>query len=145
VKVGVGFGRDTHIWSSDGRCLNINISTGGIELVTVELPAPLHNNVSGFQVCRQFKTTTTRPNVGILALVGAILVVEFGNNIIQKLKLCRVLLRIHLGQSNCYRLVLLTRNSMVLGRPANTEFSTGLGDSLNTCLTAMLIFAIIRC
>jgi len=145
VEGGGSLGRGTHSWRSDGRRLNFNISTGGIELVAVQLPAPLHNNISGFQVCRQLKTTTTRPNIGILALVSAILVVEFGNNIIQKLKLGRVLLRIHLGQSNCYRLVFLTRNSMVLGRPANTELSTGLGDSLNTCLAAMLIFAIIRC
>lgn len=144
MKGGCGLGRDIHSWSSDGRCFNINISTRGIELVAVKLPAPLHNNVSSFQLCRQFKATTTRPNIGILAL-GAILVVEFSNYIIQKLKLCRVLFGIHLGQRNCYRLVLFTGNSMVLGRPANTELSTRLGDSLDTCLTAMLVFAIVRC
>lgn len=127
------------------RRLNLNVGTRGVPLVAVKLPAPLHNNVSGLQVSGQFEATTTGPDVGVFTLVGAVLAVEAGDNVREELELGGILLRVDFGQSNCYRLVLLIRDRMILSRPANTKLSARLGDSLDTSVTTAFVLAIVGC
>lgn len=120
---------------------DINVGAGGVPLVGVELPAPLHDKVTGLQGGGQLETTTAGPDVGVFIGVRAVLVVEVGDDVGEKLELRGVLGGVDFGQGNGYGLVLLIFNSVVLGRPANAELSTRFGDGLDTNLATFFVGA----
>lgn len=94
-------------------------------LVAVQLPAPLHGVVALLEGLGQVEAAAAGPDVGVGALVSAVLVVEVDDDVLEEIFLGGVLGGVDTGQGNGHGAVGLVGDGVVLGGPADAEAATG--------------------